>query len=244
MIEGLILYISSVIISYLIDKTNYYNSLQEINRRGKYVIKDLYDIAFDKVYGTSIWQMLIPIYNIIKSMYNGLVMTSSFENFYELLDKENVFERMEHEKRVDFYNSPSLAKAKKITKNHEKEIKNYSKVIFNDYSIIFFDSLDNSNNSIKRVIGPLSKENRYYQIDKLNHAVNLYSAFIDVVYKNSLSEVELNSLKVSQYTFDLTHIDDSISIDEFKNNLQDMLKEDNYIVEERDSKTLKRTLKK
>ena len=90
MVEALIFYLISIMISLLIDYKNYYQVLYEINKRGNYVVNNLYDVAFKTSYGTSVIERLIPIYNIIKPLFIGLNINVTFDKFYDILDKANL----------------------------------------------------------------------------------------------------------------------------------------------------------
>jgi len=245
MIEALILYLVSIVISAVEDKINYYRALYEINKEGTYVIPNMFNVAYKTTYATSLLEKLIPIYNILKPLYVNMRIPQTIDIVYSILSDADVLEIMEPEAKRELMENPSLAKAKELSDRHEKEINNYSIMSFNDYSIVFFDAKDTGITKIKRVMGPLSHEDGFTQFNRLSNGIELYKIFLDVIYKNSLSEEEMNDLLSKQFTFSLKNIDDSIDHEEFRKGLQemyDLVSTQKQI--EKDTKTLKRIRKK
>ena len=245
MVEVLLLYLSSVCMSYMIDKINYHRVLYEVNKQGRYVIPELFNVAYKATYETSALEMLIPFYNIMKPMYNGICFPNTFEKFYEILDEANILESMEPERERELEATPTLAKSKELTKRHEKEIHDFSRIIFNDYSIIYFDVTEKGFSKIKRVIGPIAREDGFTQFRRLEHAIALYQALLEVLFKDKLSEEEMDEFLNIQFNFDLSDVDEKISVEEFRQGALKNLEETKSLkLVEKETETLKRELKK
>ncbi len=241
--EFLFIYLGTVLTSLVIDRINYRVTLNKIMKEDRYVIKQAYDIAYNGVYGIKVWETLFPFYNVLKSGYQAYRASTTIPMFYDVLEEMDALEVMEPEKVKEFKLNPTPSTTQKLTRKHEKSISDLSIIVFNDKSVVFFDRNENGLNRIKRVVGPLKNEDIYTKYNKLDHAISLYEElckkFIQDAGLYDMKPEELEELTHMQFNFDLSSIDDSISVEEFRELIN---KKDQKDIKEESVK--KRVLKK
>ena len=245
MIDFLIIYIITILVTIGINKYTYLTVLKNIVNSGKFVIKGAFDTAFDKLYGISVLETIIPVWNVIKAINVSFNAINSIDVIYNVLKDTNCLENMDMESIKEFNDEPTLMKTQKIVKKHEKDLMKYSMIIYCDNSVIIFDQEDSSIHKIKRTVGPVSHQEVFDTFERLNHAIELYKASLDVYYKREynidLEEDALQEFLKIPYCFDLSLVDDSMSVDEYKKLLNETI---DSIQKENDKPLIRKRIKK
>ena len=234
MIGYLVVYLITILVSLGINKYTKSSILKRIVEDGKYINKGVFDAAFDELFDVRVIEYLIPLYNIFKSMVVGTTIMVNYDSLYDTFKQVNALENIEKERQEEFEKDPTITKAKQLIKKHEKEIQYLSTIAFFDGSIIQFDACDDSIMRIKRTYGPISQEDLTSQMKRLSHAIDLFRTYLEACYQciseGDMPEEVFKEVCKCQYNFDLTKIDDSISIEEFKKTTYNILHtvEDEY----------------
>ena len=95
------------------------------------------------------------------------------------------------------------------------------------------------------MLGPIAREDKFTQFRRLEHAIALYQTLLEVLFKDKLSEEEMDEFLNIQFNFDLSDVDEKISVEEFRQGALKNLEETKSLkLVEKETKTLKRELKK
>jgi len=235
MIPVTVIHLLSVIISIIINRINYLGCLNSITARGKYAIKGTFDLLYNHYFGMSVIQYLIPFYNIIKSISRGVSVVNNMDNFYEMLNSQDLLELMEEDIIEEYETEPTMGKSLELCKQHEQDIASNSYIIFPNNSVIYFNHNEEGPNCIKRVIGGLAHEDHATQYAALKRGIEFYKATILVHSASRLTNEEIAEFLKIPYRFDISNIDENLSLEEYIKILQESIEYANK--EENQNKT-------
>lgn len=250
----LLIYSINVLLSSIMMDVNYFTSIKDLAKDGYTYNKEIYKYAYDDSYPTPIWIRLIPILNLIYSIFITIYRKVTYEEFIGILKENEIIEEINEEDFIQYNEMPSLSSAIKINKKRERFVNSCNLVILFDESRIYYGFDDNNDLVIIRCIGPITGLKTAEREKRLQHVLDLYKAILSL----NMSEEEIDKVIKLTKIINFSGINDTITSEESikkmyikqnklsqENNIEQMQNEDyiNDMTIDDKPKTLKRSLK-